>query len=392
MNLRQTPPDAAASRAATPAAPAGEPAGTPAAAAAQALVERIVRADIRAMSSYHVPDASGVVKLDAMENPYQLPEALRGELARRLGEVALNRYPVPTYTRLRSMIRARLGVPAGYDVILGNGSDELITMLSVATAAPESAVVSPWPSFVMYDMSARFAGSRFVGVPLAPGFALDLPAMLEAIARHRPAIVYLSYPNNPTGNCFDDSAIEAILRAAPGAVVVDEAYQPFAQASWMPRLPHHPNLLVMRTVSKLGLAGLRLGYLSAAQPWLDQLEKVRPPYNVNVLTEAAAEFALEHLEVLEAQAARIRADREALSAGLRALPGVEVFASQANFVLVRVPDGPAVWRALRGQGVLVKDVGRMHASLANCLRITVGAPDEQAALLAALARALAGQA
>lgn len=356
---------------------------------ADELVARVVRPDVLEMASYHVPPSTGVVKLDAMENPYRLPEAMRGELAKRLADVALNRYPVPTYSRLRSMIRARLGVPEGFDVILGNGSDELITMLSVATATPQATVVSPWPSFVMYDMSARLAGSRFVGVPLSPGFALDLPAMLAAIARHRPAVVYLAYPNNPTGNCFDDSAIEAILSAAPGAVVIDEAYQPFAQASWMSRLPRHPNLLVMRTVSKLGLAGLRLGYLSAAQPWLDQLEKVRPPYNVNVLTEAAAEFALEHVEVLDAQAARIREDRQALAAALERLPGVEVFPSQANFLLVGVSDGPSLWRALRERGVLVKDVGRMHPSLANCLRFTVGSSDENDALLVALRRSLA---
>jgi histidinol-phosphate aminotransferase len=356
---------------------------------ADELVARVVRPDILEMSSYHVPPSAGVVKLDAMENPYRLPEAMRAELAKRLADVALNRYPVPTYSRLRSMIRARLGVPEGFDVILGNGSDELIAMLSVATATPQATVLAPWPSFVMYDMSTRLAGSRFVGVPLAPGFGLDLPAMLAAIERHRPAIVYLAYPNNPTGNCFDDAAIESILAAAPGAVVVDEAYQPFAQVSWMSRLPRHPNLLVMRTVSKLGLAGLRLGYLSAAQPWLDQLEKVRPPYNVNVLTEAAAEFALEHVEVLDAQAARIREDRQALAAALARLPGVEAFPSQANFLLLRVADGPSTWRALRERGVLVKDVGRMHPSLANCLRLTVGAPDENDALLAALGRSLA---
>jgi len=356
--------------------------------AAARLAAAIVRPDILSMSSYHVPDSAGLVKLDAMENPYRLPEALRAELGRLLAEVAINRYPVPSYSRLKALIRTRLGVPPGFDVILGNGSDELITLLSVATATPGATAIAPAPSFVMYDMSTRFAGSRFVGVPLAADFGLDLDAMLSAIARHRPAVVYLAYPNNPTGNCFDDVAIDALLRAAPGVVVLDEAYQPFALDSWMPRLPAYPNLLVMRTVSKLGLAGIRLGYLAGARPWLDQLEKVRPPYNVSVLTEAAAEFALEHLQVLDEQAARIRADREVLAARLAAMPGLRVFASRANFLLVRAGDGPALWHALRERGVLVKDVGRMHPSLANCLRVTVGAPDENAALVAALGQAL----
>lgn len=351
-------------------------------------VARVVRAEIRAMSAYQVPDAAGLIKLDAMENPYRLPAPLREALGRRLSGIALNRYPAPGYARLKSMIRERLGVPPGFDVVLGNGSDELITMLSLATATAGATVLAPAPSFVMYELSARLAGSRFVGVSLAPGFGLDLPAMLAAIDEHRPAIVYLSYPNNPTGNCFEDAAIEAILRAAPGAVVLDEAYQPFAQRSWMSRLPLHPNLLVMRTVSKLGLAGVRLGYLAAAQPWLDELGKIRPPYNVGVLNEATAEFALEHLEVLDAQAATIRAGRDALAARLAALPGVEVHASQANFLLVRVADAPAVWRSLLGCGVLVKDVGRMHPLLAGCLRVTVGTPEENDALIAALAKVL----
>ena len=357
--------------------------------ALRARLERIVRAEVRAMSGYHVPDAAGLVKLDAMENPYRLPEPLREALGRRLAGLAINRYPVPAYAGLKAAIRERLGVPPGFDVVLGNGSDELIAMLSVATANADACVLAPVPSFVMYEMSARFAGSRFVGVDLAPGFGLDLPAMLAAIERHRPAVVYMAYPNNPTGNLFDDGAVEAVVRAAPGVVVLDEAYHPFAGRSWMARLPEFENLVVMRTVSKLGLAGIRLGYAAAARPWLDELEKIRPPYNVSVLDEAAALFALEHLEVFDAQAATIRADRDALAARLAAVPGVEVFASQANFVLVRVDDGPGVWKGLLERGVLVKDVGRMHPLLAGCLRLTVGTTQECDRLATELARVLA---
>jgi histidinol-phosphate aminotransferase len=356
---------------------------------ASSYVERVFRADVRTMSAYHVPDSTGLVKLDAMENPYQLPQLLREELGRRLARTALNRYPVPSYTGLKQAIAARFGVPDGFDLVLGNGSDELISMMSAAIAQPGACVLAPAPSFVMYEMSARLAGCGFIGVPLTQDLSLDLPAMLAAIRQHRPAIVYLAYPNNPTGNCFDDAAIEAILREAPGAVVLDEAYQPFAVNSWMSRLPVHPNLILMRTVSKLGLAGIRLGYLTGARAWTGQLEKLRPPYNINVLTEAAALFAIEHGDELDAQAAKIRDDRQALAARLTDLPGVHVYPSQANFLLVRVADGPATWRGLLDRGVLVKDVGKMHPLLANCLRLTIGTPAESDALMDAMSQVLA---
>ena len=349
----------------------------------------LVRPEVLAMSSYHVPAASGLLKLDAMENPYRLPPDLQRALGERLGAIAINRYPAPSYARLKALIRDRLGVPEGAGLLLGNGSDELITIMSVATARPGASIVAPVPSFVMYDVSTRLAGSRFVPVPLAPDFSLDVPAMLAAIAAHQPAIVWIAYPNNPTGNAFDRSGIEQILSAAPGLVVLDEAYQPFAPDSWMPELARHDNLVVMRTVSKLGLAGVRIGYMAAAPHWIDEFDKVRPPYNISSLDEAAAEFALEHLDVLLEQAARLRTDRGHLLAALRAIPGVVAFDSAANFVLVRVADGPATAAAMRTQGVLIKDVGRMHPLLANCLRFTVGSPDENTTLLAALRSSLA---
>ena len=344
----------------------------------------VIRPEVLAMRAYQVADSRGLVKLDAMENPYRLPSELRQALGARLAEVAINRYPVPSYAELRSAIRASFGVPDGYDVVIGNGSDELIAMLTLVTARPGAVVLSPWPSFVMYEMGARLAGSRFVGVPLRADFTLDTEAMLAAIGSERPALVFIAYPNNPTGNCYENGAIEAIIAAAPGLVVIDEAYQPFALDTWMNRLPEFPNLAVLRTVSKLGMAGLRLGYLSAAAPWLAELEKVRPPYNVGSLNEAAAIFALEHLVVFEAQAAELRAARATLARELAAIPGVEVFPSRANFLLIRVADGPATAAGLRKRGVLIRDVGKMHPLLGNCLRLTVSDPQENAALLAAL--------
>lgn len=359
------------------------------------LIENIIRPEVRALSAYHVPDAGGFVKLDAMENPYVLPETLREELGRRLSDVALNRYPVPSYTALKAKICAKLGVPAGFDVILGNGSDELITIVSVACAKPGATVLAPTPGFVMYSMSAKFSGMEFVGVPLKPDFTLDKAAMLAAIEEHKPAITYLAYPNNPTGNLFDADDMVEIIRAVgdSGVVIVDEAYQPFAQASFMPRLPEFDNLVVMRTVSKLGLAGIRLGYMSCSGALLAEFDKVRPPYNVNVLTQAAAEFVLDHVDVLDAQATSLRWERTKLIADLAALQGVEVFPSAANFLLIRVKNpaisADGVFSALLDRKVLIKNVGKMHPLLENCLRVTVSTPEENRIFLDAMKASLA---
>lgn len=357
------------------------------------LVNSTIRPDVRAVASYHVADASGFIKLDAMENPYHLPHHLREDLAQRLADVALNRYPAAAYSTIKQRIIDKLGVPAGYDVILGNGSDELISMLCMACAMQDrrAAVVAPTPSFVMYQRSAQFAGMDYVGVPLKADMTLDLPAMLAAIAEHKPALVFLSYPNNPTGNLFAEEDIVAIITALDGfgLAIVDEAYEPFAQQTFMKRLPEFPNLVVMRTVSKLGLAGIRLGYMSAAPQLLAEFDKVRPPYNINVLTQVAAEFALDHVAVLNQQAAALRAARADLAAALAAMPGVQVFPSAANFILIRVPDSDAIHAKLLSHKVLIKNVSKMHSVLANCLRITVSTPEENSTFLDAFAASLA---
>ncbi len=354
------------------------------------LIANIIRPEVRDLAAYHVPESAGFVKLDAMENPYTLSVELQQELAERLSQVALNRYPVPSYIALKTAIKRQLGVPDDYAVVLGNGSDELIAMVSVACARPGAKVMAAVPGFVMYAMSARLAGMEFVGVPLKSDLTLDTPAMLAVVAEHRPAIIYLAYPNNPTGTLFDIADIEQILQAVgdTGVVIVDEAYQPFSPVSFMPRLAEFDNLLVMRTVSKLGLAGIRLGYMSGSKALLDEFEKVRPPYNINVLTEAAALFMLEHVDVLDAQAANLREQRCLLSSALAKLPGVLVFPSSANFLLIRVPHAEQVFAKLLKQKILVKNVGKMHALLENCLRITVSTPKENALFLNALSASL----
>ncbi|MCU0951552.1 MAG: histidinol-phosphate transaminase [Burkholderiaceae bacterium] len=351
----------------------------------------IIRDDVRAIGAYHVPAAAGFIKLDAMENPFGLPADLQRTLADRLAAVALNRYPPADPAGFKRRLAQSVGLPANMALMLGNGSDELIHLVIQACAKPGATVLSPWPSFVMYDLSARFDGCRFVGVPLTADFALDREAMLAAIAEHRPAVIFIAWPNNPTGNLFDRATVEAILDAAPGLVVLDEAYLPFAQDTWLQELGGvngRPNLLVLRTLSKLGLAGIRLGYLCGDPAWIAEFDKVRPPYNVNALTLAAAEFMLEHLALLDTQAATLRDERDRLMASLRALPGVTAFDSAANFILFRVADPDAVFAALKSAGILIKNVSRMHPRLAGCLRTTVGAPAENDAFLAALAAAL----
>ncbi len=345
----------------------------------------IIRRDVLAMTSYPVPDASGFVKLDAMENPFSLPAPLAARLGERLASVALNRYPAPRPEALLEKIKRVMNVPTSCEVLLGNGSDEIISMVSMACAKPGAKVLAPVPGFVMYQLSAKLANMEFVGVPLNADLTLDAEAMLAAIAEHEPAIIYLAYPNNPTGTLYDGADMERIIAAASKSlVVIDEAYQPFAQQSWLPRADAFDNVVVMRTVSKLGLAGIRLGYLVGRPAWLNEFDKVRPPYNVNVLTQATADFLLDHLDVLDAQAAQLRDERTKLAHAVSALPGAEVFPSAGNFLLVRVPDASVTFETLLTARVLIKNVSKMHPLLANCVRLTVGSPEENAQLLAAL--------
>ncbi len=347
----------------------------------------VIRDDVRAIAAYPVADATGLIKLDAMENPYRLSDPLAAELATRLSQIALNRYPPAQPREFKSALAAAIDLPAGCSLLLGNGSDELIHLLIQACARPGASVLSPSPSFVMYELSARFNQCQFIAVPLNGQLQLDRDAMLAAVRARRPGLTFVAYPNNPTGTLFERAAIEEIIAAAaPGLVVVDEAYLPFAQDTWLPQLALWPNLLVLRTLSKLGLAGIRLGYLAGDAAWIAEFDKVRPPYNVNVLTLAAAQFALEHLAELDAQAALVRGERQRVLAALRATPGVAAYDSAANFILFRLLRASAdtVFAGLKASGILIKNVAHMHQLLAGCLRATVGTPAENDAFLRAL--------
>ena len=350
-----------------------------------------IRQDVQAMHAYAVQNSTGLVKLDAMENPHRLPAALQAELGRRLGALALNRYPDGRVNDLRDALADYAQMPDGFDIMLGNGSDELISLLAMACDVPGAAILCPVPGFVMYGVSAQLQGLKFVGVPLTADFELDEAAMLAAVAEHKPAITYLAYPNNPTANLWDDAVIENIIVAVGeqgGLVVMDEAYQPFASKSYIDRIARHSHVLLLRTLSKFGLAGVRLGYLMGPRALIAEIDKVRPPYNISVLNYECALFALEHQAVFTAQAQEIRAQRAMLLEALSAMTDVKAWKSDANMILIRVPDAAKTFDGMKARGVLVKNVSKMHALLANCLRLTVGTVGENAQMLAALQESL----
>ena len=350
--------------------------------------EDLVRPEILALKAYPVPSSDGMVKLDAMENPYPLPDSVKRELAAALARVDMNRYPTPSPRNLREAIVRRMNVPAGMEVLLGNGSDELIQMLITALARPGAALMYPSPTFVMYSMGATFSGMRAVAVPLREDFSLDADAFIARMQAEKPALVFLAYPNNPTGVLYPEPDVVKIIRACKGLVVMDEAYQPFASRDSLHRLERHAHVLLMRTMSKFGLAGLRVGYLIGRREVIAEIEKLRPPFNVGVLNAEAALFALEHEAEYRRQAAVIRAEREGLQQALKALPGVTPFPSEANMILARVPDAKRAFEGMKARGVLVKNIATLHPLLANCLRLTVGTPDENTQMIAALKASL----
>lgn len=363
-----------------------------------------IRQDVQSMHAYAIQDSAGMVKLDAMENPYTLPPALQAQLGERLGQLAINRYPGVRVEDLKTALRSYAQVPEGYGLMLGNGSDELISLLAMACDTPAPAgsgqqsggkILAPLPGFVMYAMSAQLQGLQFIGVPLTADFELDERAMLAAIEKEKPAITYIAYPNNPTANLWDEGVIKQIIAATAaygGMVVMDEAYQPFSSKSWMQQIHTAPeqnaNVLLMRTLSKFGLAGVRLGYMTGPQALVNEIDKLRPPYNISVLNCECALFALDNKAVFAAQAQEICAQRALLLEAIAQLPGAQPLPSDANMFLVRVADAAKTFAGMKERGVLVKNVSNLHPLLANTLRISVGTPNENTQMLAALAASL----
>ncbi|MEO8101242.1 MAG: histidinol-phosphate transaminase [Betaproteobacteria bacterium] len=347
----------------------------------------IIRPEIKALAPYHVPSAAGMIKLDAMENPFAFPETLRPGLAEALASASLNRYPPAQAELLKHEIRDAMRIPAGLDILLGNGSDEIIQLIVMAVARPGARLLSVEPAFVMFRMIATFCGIQYTGVPLQADFSLDMPALRDAIRREQPAVTFIAYPNNPTGNLFERAAIREVIASAGhygGLVVIDEAYFAFSSETFLDEIARYPNAVLMRTVSKLGLAGIRLGFLIGHAAWLNEFDKLRLPYNINALTQAAAGFAMRHYAALLQQAEQLMAERERVAAALDGIDRVQRFPSDANFILIRVPDAGRAFEQLLSRRILVKNTSASHPLLANTLRLTVGAPEENDALLAAL--------
>ena len=352
-----------------------------------------VRPGLRALSPYHVPPLPCAVKIDANESPYPPDPELLEALGEAIRGAHLERYPDPNATRLRALVAADLGQPASR-LVFGNGSDDLIGLLCQTFAAPQhdgraGTVVVAWPSFVVYRTAVLAAGMEFVEAPLGPRFEADPAALDRAIAAANPNLVFVATPNNPTGTRWSRAAIEALVFGHPDTlIVVDEAYAMYVGESFLDLLERAPNLMVLRTYSKVGLAALRLGVLVASEALAHEVEKVRPPYNLGLLPQLAGELALGPFHArLEAHVAEVVRERERLFAALRQMDGLEVFDSSANLIMVRVADAGRLWQRLIDRQVLVRNLDR-PGPLAGCLRITVGTPAENDRLLAVLPDAL----
>ncbi|MDO9422570.1 MAG: histidinol-phosphate transaminase [Methylobacter sp.] len=354
------------------------------------LLSSIFRKEVLAMSAYKVADATGLIKLDAMENPYSWTENIKTDWLETLRDCPLNRYPDPEARQLTATIKRLNQIPDQFDVLLGNGSDEIIQLLLMALPA-SACVLAPDPGFVMYKQLSLCLGLNYHGIPLlADSFDLDLPAMRSAIEKYQPAVIFLAYPNNPTGNLFCEASIRDIVKTAKGLVVIDEAYAPFADASFISSLGQYDNLLVMRTVSKLGLAGLRLGYVAGLPAIIEQLHKIRLPYNINSLTQITADFALSNKALFDQQTQQICAERSVVFNRLNALNGMTAYPSSANFILFKTPANRAndIFASIKQQGVLIKNLSTQGGLLADCLRVTIGKPEENTAFIAALTKSL----
>ncbi len=351
-----------------------------------------VRDELRGKSPYGAPQLDVPVRLNTNENPYPLPEPLVERIAQRVREAArnLNRYPDRDAVELRTELARYLtrtgGHPVGVDnVWAANGSNEVIQQLLQTFGGPGRTAIGFEPSYSMHALIARGTGTGWISGPRAEDFTIDLPTAEKAIAEHRPDVVFVTTPNNPTGNAVPPETVLALYEAAqaakPSMVIVDEAYIEFSHgASLLPLLDGRPNLVVSRTMSKaFGAAGLRLGYLAAHPAVVDAVQLVRLPYHLSAVTQATALAALEHTDTLLGYVEQLKSERDRLVAELRAI-GYEVTESDANFIQFgRFEDSHTAWQRILDRGVLVRDNG-----VPGWLRVTAGTPAENDAFLDAV--------
>jgi histidinol-phosphate aminotransferase len=345
---------------------------------------RLIRPAVRELAAYHVDETPVRVKLDAMENPFPLPEAIRRELAAVVRDARINLYPDPSARDLKKAI-ASLWKMNPEQMILGNGSDELIQAVILAFGGP---VLVPVPTFAMYDITSRALAQTVVTIPLDMNFDLDADLVLEKAKKGNVKVIFLACPNNPTGNRFTDKAIGQILDHADAAVVIDEAYYSFSGKSYLPLLKKYPNMIILRTLSKIGFAGLRVGVLTASSEIVNELNKIRLPYNINSLSQAVAKTALSHKNVINRQISLLISEREKLYNALSRMRGVTAYPSETNFIMIRTAaDATAVHGKLKKAGILIKNLNK-PGPLKNCLRVTIGTPEENKVFLRTLEKVL----
>jgi histidinol-phosphate aminotransferase len=351
-----------------------------------------LRETIPALHAYRPFDyataPADVVRLDANESPFPLEPGERAALGEVLARVEMHRYPEVSGRPLREALARRWGVDPA-QIVVGNGSDEIISILFTAfgggRGGARAKVLFPTPTFGEFEAIALAHGAEPVPVPLDARFQLDEARLAEAVRAQRPALAFFASPNNPTGNRFDAAVVERLAGIGDGLFVSDEAYADFTGGTMLPLVGRIPGFCVMRTLSKIGFAALRVGALVAPPEIAAELDKVRLPYNVNAVSQAIACWALSQPGWLETRIAHIAVSLRELDRGLRRLPGLEVFPSDANFVLVRTraTPAPALWEKLLAKGVLVRNLSK-PGPLENCLRITAGTPEENQRCLEAL--------
>ncbi|HFC8517378.1 TPA: histidinol-phosphate transaminase [Neisseria weaveri] len=345
----------------------------------------IIRSDIQALTAYHVADLpQDFIKLDAMESPFHpfgRKEGLREEWLALMAEAPIHLYPNPATSGLQQALREAFSIPECAEIALGNGSDELIQLMTMLVAKPGAVMLAVEPSFVMYKHNAALYGMEYVGVSLNDDFTLNLEAVLAAVRQYQPALIFLAYPNNPTGLRFERKQVEAVIAAAKGIVVVDEAYGAFSDDSFLPQAGKIENLVVMRTISKIGFAGLRIGYAAGCPAIMRELAKIVPPYNMNQLSLATAKFAMKHADVIEETVVFLKAERERMQLEIAKLNRVKAFPSATNFITVRVPDALALFEKLKEHKILIKKLHGSHPLLDECVRITVGSREANDAVL-----------
>ena len=353
-------------------------------------IAQYVRPEIQELHAYQVGKADKLIKLDNMENPYEWEEPVKNGWLARMQSVSLNRYPDPEASGLQHKLRQVMNIPGDQGLLLGNGSDELIQIICLALSRPDATLLSVTPAFVMYKMTAIFAGMKYSSVELNEDFSLNLEATLAKIKQTRPAVVFIAYPNNPTGNLFNEDDVCKIIEASPGLVVIDEAYYAFADASFDKYLSRYDNMIVMRTVSKMGLAGLRLGYMMGNPQWINELNKVRMPFNINCLTQASVEYALENVEMFNRQTQKLCENREWLFAEMQKITSIHCYPTKTNFILFKTEAGQAtrIFDGIKKAGVLIKNLTANGGALTDCLRVTIGKEEQNAAFLNALQESL----